>query len=204
MSGVHSNHGATDHGSVSDADRGRKIPLAGWDVRADVSSEVGTQTGKSSVGFMAQRRKQTADQERIDRPTGERADLECAECGSVMRLRITDRFKYGNGKPRMFYSCIRWPTCNGTHGCHPDGSPLGIPGDAITKKYRREAHERFDQLWKNGHLSRPRSYQFLQYLMGMTKDEAHIARFDKLQCERLIQLIDCGLADMKLEQFLSQ
>lgn len=55
-------------------------------------------------------------------------------CGAPMKLKPS---KYGH-----FYACTRWPECDGTHGCHPDGSPLGKPADAETRRLRQAVHER--------------------------------------------------------------
>ena len=54
--------------------------------------------------------------------------LTCPECGARMPWQMS---KYGG-----FYSCERYPICKGTHGAHPDGSPLGIPANWATKDAR--------------------------------------------------------------------
>lgn len=114
----------------------------------------------------------------------------CPECGSAMVLRSTDRFVHRDGTTRRFFGCSRFPDCRATHGAHPDGSPYGIPGDAATKEARVRAHEAFDRLWKSGGMSRKAAYRRMQSLMGMTRDDAHIGRFDVGQCEKLIALLD--------------
>jgi ssDNA-binding Zn-finger/Zn-ribbon topoisomerase 1 len=89
-----------------------------------------------------------------------------------------------------FYGCVRWPDCKGTHGAHQStGEPLGIPANAETKKARILAHEAFDTLWKNGKMSRKEAYKWMQENLSLTKEEAHISRFDKETCERLILAI---------------
>ena len=67
-------------------------------------------------------------------------DLTCPQCGAKMRLRKTDRFKYHNERKRWFYACERYPLCKATHNCHYDGTPLGVPGDKLTRKKRCEFH----------------------------------------------------------------
>jgi len=71
---------------------------------------------------------------------GERTDLSCGECGAPMRLRTS---VYG-----PFYGCSQYPDCNGVHGGHPDGSPLGTPADAKTRSAHSLAHAAFDRLWR--------------------------------------------------------
>jgi hypothetical protein len=102
-----------------------------------------------------------------------------------MVLRETQKYKTRDGKPKKFYSCSRWPACSGIHGAHPNGAPMGIPGNAETKAWRIKAHAAFDESYKD--LPRPERYKRLMYVMGLTEEEAHIARFDIDQCKRLIE-----------------
>lgn len=53
-----------------------------------------------------------------------------------MVLRVTTKYTYGDGTPRKFYGCIRYPHCNGSHGAHPNGLPLGVPADDALKSLR--------------------------------------------------------------------
>ena len=110
--------------------------------------------------------------------------IKCGECGAPMRL-LESRM-YGK-----FYGCIKWPECNGTHGAHQKtGKPMGIPANAETKKVRIKAHEAFDTLWKNNGLTRKEAYNWMQEILELTKEEAHISRFDKKTCEKLIDMIN--------------
>jgi ssDNA-binding Zn-finger/Zn-ribbon topoisomerase 1 len=108
--------------------------------------------------------------------------MKCPECNSEMILKNS---RYGK-----FYSCINWPKCKGSHGAHPNGLPLGIPADAETKKLRIEAHKLFDKLWENSNMTRTQAYQKLQNLMNMTKEEAHIGKFNKEQCLKMIEILN--------------
>lgn len=111
--------------------------------------------------------------------------LNCPECGSPMALRSS---RYG-----LFYGCTRYPKCKGTHGAHADGRPLGKPANQDTKKLRMAAHAKFDQLWKSGRMNRGQAYVWLRHAMSLPSEEAHIANFDKTQCETLIQMVDWEL-----------
>jgi ssDNA-binding Zn-finger/Zn-ribbon topoisomerase 1 len=119
-----------------------------------------------------------------DTHPGMREDLDCPECGASMVLRNS---RYG-----PFYGCIAYPKCKATHGAHEDGSPLGIPADKETKRWRMKCHEVFDQLWKNPEYcySRREAYELLQRLTGLPEEEAHIGRFDIDTCKRVIQKIN--------------
>ncbi len=80
--------------------------------------------------------------------------------------------------------------CDARVGAHKDTwEPLGIPANAETWWARRRAHAAFDPLWKGetARMARSEAYQYLQLLMGLPPDEAHIARFTIEQCEQLIE-----------------
>jgi len=110
--------------------------------------------------------------------------VKCGECGAPMRL--LESRQYGK-----FYGCVRWPECKGTHGAHQKtGNPMGIPANAETKKARIQAHEAFDTLWKNGGMTRKEAYKWIQDALPLLKEEAHISRFDKETCEKLISLVN--------------
>lgn len=116
----------------------------------------------------------------------------CPECNAPMVLRATAKYRYPNGDPRKFWGCSRFPECRAVHGAHPDGRPLGTPGDVETKEARMIAHERFDRLWKGAgrRMSRNAAYRLLQGVMGMGKEEAHIGRFTREQCEELVRRLE--------------
>ena len=111
----------------------------------------------------------------------------CADCGALMRLRTARK---GAGAGKLFWGCSTWPKCNATHGAHPDGRPLGIPGDKASKAARIRAHAAFDPLWASGEMSRGAAYRWMQGALGLSQDEAHIGRFTVEQCERLIRCVE--------------
>ena len=120
---------------------------------------------------------------KVQRRPGPRETLICPECGAPMAFRPKSR--YG-----PFYGCTRFPECTATHGAHPDGRPLGIPANKETKLARMAAHEAFDRLWNTGRMKRGRAYILMQDLMVMTEREAHIGRFTKEQCGKLIEEVE--------------
>jgi len=114
------------------------------------------------------------------RPLGYKLDHPCPDCGKYMVLKTS---KYG-----LFYGCSTWPDCEGTHGAHPNGKPLGVPADKATKLARIKAHEAFDLLWKNnGPMKRGEAYAWMQRVLDLTADEAHIGRFDIPTCARVVK-----------------
>jgi ssDNA-binding Zn-finger/Zn-ribbon topoisomerase 1 len=123
----------------------------------------------------------------------------CAICDAPMRLRESRAYPLPNGQPRLFWGCSRYPRCRGTHGAHPDGRPLGTPADEETKCARRAAHAALDQLWQHGPFTRRGAYAVVQRLMGMTKDQAHIGKFDRETCERLITRLHEAAPSLRLQ-----
>lgn len=118
-------------------------------------------------------------------------NLVCPKCGSNMILR--------NSRFGLFWGCSQFSMtgCDATHGAHPDGRPLGIPADARTSKARIEAHAVFDQLWKDGPLTRSGAYRWLQTAMGLSDEEAHIGRFTYEQCEQLKEKVEQALKQLR-------
>lgn len=114
-----------------------------------------------------------------------RETLACPECGGTLTLKGS---RFG-----PFYGCSGYPSCTVAMGAHPDGKPLGIPGDAATRLARIRAHEAFDALWsKREKGSRKRAYRFLQKAMGLSEEACHIAMFDAAQCERVVEVCSVG------------
>jgi hypothetical protein len=93
--------------------------------------------------------------------------------------------KYG-----QFYGCSQFPECRSTHGAHADGQPLGVPANEETKKARIIAHNYFDILWQYGTLGRSQAYQLLRNVMEFGREEAHIGKFTKEQCQHFLDKFD--------------
>jgi ssDNA-binding Zn-finger/Zn-ribbon topoisomerase 1 len=111
----------------------------------------------------------------------ERTDLTCPECSAPMKLRDS---RYG-----LFYGCTAFPKCKATHGAHPDGAPLGRPADKATKRARMDAHDAFDQLWKDGRMKRRAAYAWMRRALELSPEEAHIGMMDIETCQRLIEAV---------------
>jgi hypothetical protein len=69
------------------------------------------------------------------------------------------------------------------------GKPLV---DRETHAARIHAHDAFDRLWKSGAVPRHRCYARLAALMGLTRDECHIALMTAAQCRQVIALVNAG------------
>lgn len=121
----------------------------------------------------------------IDGREIEEYELRCPDCGAMMTLRSS---QYG-----LFYGCSMFPQCRATHGAHPWGAPLGVPAKRDVKLARIQAHVAFDRLWKSGRLQRSDAYRWLQSQLGLAEGEAHIGRFDKDTCARVIEVVEAAL-----------
>jgi hypothetical protein len=67
---------------------------------------------------------------------------------------------------------------------------MGIPADKETKEWRIKAHAAFDPYVKKWFDNRREGYIFLQNIMGLPADQAHISRFDIEQCKKLIARLE--------------
>jgi ssDNA-binding Zn-finger/Zn-ribbon topoisomerase 1 len=95
----------------------------------------------------------------------------------------------------LFYGCVRYPACDGTHGAHPNGDPLGTPANKETKLARMAAHDAFDKLWKGAtkkgrKSARKNAYDWLREQLKLTKEECHIGKFNIAMCKKVIELCE--------------
>jgi hypothetical protein len=56
---------------------------------------------------------------------------------------------------------------------------------------RKWAYTFFGRLWSgpNAQFTQKDAYAWLQRVMGMTPEEAHIERFDKKQCQKVVEAV---------------
>lgn len=117
-----------------------------------------------------------------DRLPGERYDLVCPDCSAPMRLRRSPQWT----KP--YYGCTSWQQgCRGNHGANQDGSPVGIPGNQETRKWRSLAHLTFGRLWEGPHpkMSQTEAYEWLRTIVG----RSGIGFLDVAECQTVIEAV---------------
>lgn len=107
-------------------------------------------------------------------------ELECPDCHGTMHLE--------GSSTGLIYRCAT-PGCRGNHGAHPDGSPLGIPADARTRRARIEAHRALDSLWSTRE-ERLMVYAWLARQLAIPVASCHISNFDAPTCRRVITLVE--------------
>lgn len=117
-------------------------------------------------------------------------DVTCADCGAKMVLRVATKAR-GEMKGKPFYGCSSYPKCKATHGAHPDGAPMGVPGNAATKAARIRAHAAFDVLWKGAGavMKRGPAYVWLDDVLGLGRGKAHIGNFDEVTCDQVVAAV---------------
>lgn len=99
------------------------------------------------------------------------------------------------GRFGTFYGCEAGG-CRGSHGAHPDGSPVGVPADARTKKARMDAHDAFDRIWKHDRMTRSAAYAWMADALGVSPDEAHIGKLDHDSCRCLKGAVTRSFPDL--------
>jgi len=117
---------------------------------------------------------------------GEVKGWKCAEpgCDGVLELR------WSHNLGRWFYGCSEWINgCKGILPANEDGSPRGRPRTRELQGWRNDAHNAFDPIWQDGHCKRPTAYAWLQEVMEMSSDEAHMFEMNIEQCQRVIEKV---------------
>lgn len=113
-------------------------------------------------------------------------NINCPYCGRATDFVTSEEF-YGRNYGTHLYVCR---PCNAYVGTHKGSNrPLGTLADWETREWRKMAHAQFDPLWKRGKRSRTGAYIWMQKVMGLTPEEAHIGNFNIQQCRQLIREI---------------
>ncbi|MDE2099644.1 MAG: hypothetical protein KGL39_20495 [Patescibacteria group bacterium] len=86
-------------------------------------------------------------------------------------------------------------------GCPVDGCTVACwegststPATDEVRRLRQECHALFDPMWRlrkrrNWFRDRRAAYEWLAKAMGVGREDAHIGKFGKEQCERLLALL---------------
>jgi hypothetical protein len=92
--------------------------------------------------------------------------------------------KYGKS-----YMCYYCKPCDAYVGCHNNTKhALGIMANKELRKLRMECHKLFDKWWQ-GKSSRRCCYDWLQWKMSLSPQQAHIGMFDKEKCLKLLEIL---------------
>jgi hypothetical protein len=107
----------------------------------------------------------------------------CPYCGAESIL--TDSAEVYHGRSYgPIYLCR---PCQAWVGVHRGTiEPLGRLANGSLRALKREAHDSFDPLWRDGYMTRNRAYEWLSREMNVA--EAHIGEFDEDQCRTVITI----------------
>jgi len=96
---------------------------------------------------------------------------------------------YGGRSYGMIWLCRPCDAYVGTHKNSKDHAPLGRLANKELREWKKKAHAVFDPLWKTGNMGRKEAYRFLCEKMNMTESQAHIGKFDVVECKKLVALL---------------
>ena len=103
-----------------------------------------------------------------------RCDMDIRICPQHKKAMVSVKTKYG-----LRFKC---PDCD----IYCWDGPTSMPGTPATHKFRKQAHEVFDPLWKSGKVTRKKCYRQLSAFMSLARKDTHIGMFDVLQCRLVI------------------
>lgn len=116
----------------------------------------------------------------------------CPYCICHTKL-VTDKEIYGNQSlgSKFYIQCVK----NTDHyvGTFSNGKSLGRLADAQLRKFKREGHDIFDQLWQGENKifnTRDQAYTWLSKKMKISKDLTHFAMFNDDQCIQCIKIVN--------------
>lgn len=114
----------------------------------------------------------------------------CPYCRKPAVL-IDSKQIYGHNDKNFgkFWMC--WP-CDAYVGVHKNSknfAPLGRLANKELRRWKQNAHVVFDPLWTSGKMTRTEAYAYMARRLGITKEEAHIGKFDVDMCKKLVELL---------------
>ena len=117
-----------------------------------------------------------------------RIKIICPYCGAAAVLRDAS-YVYGEGAMvDKLYVCSRYPTCDSYVGVFRNTDyPKGTLANSELRNKRIRTHRLFDEIWKQGIMTRGQTYQWMQYKFSLTKQQAHIGYFSDYMCEELME-----------------
>lgn len=110
----------------------------------------------------------------------------CPYCGKPAVLR-KGSYVYGKHTPVQYlYVCSGYPSCDSYVGVHTGTRyPKGTLANSELRNKRICTHRLFDQIWKNGIMSKKDAYRWIQDIFCLTEKQAHIGFFSEYMCDLL-------------------
>lgn len=108
-------------------------------------------------------------------------------CGRTAILKPASEIYHNPKLTGYLYVCSNYPTCDSYVGTYPGTKiPMGTLADPELRKKRILAHQAFDQIWKQGIMSRNQAYRWLADKFSLPLEHTHIAQFGAYLCEQVI------------------
>lgn len=113
--------------------------------------------------------------------------IRCPYCGGTAILRNAS-YVYGDkSRGGQVYVCSHYPICDSYVGVHPGSViPKGTLANKELRQKRIQAHQTFDQIWKQRILSKPDAYRWIADKFCLNTRQAHIGYFSSYMCDQLI------------------
>lgn len=75
--------------------------------------------------------------------------------------------------------------------------------DGRANSYRKEAHDWFDKIWRQGIMTRSEAYEWLSVQLGVPKGDCHMGMMSRADCEKVIAASKALLSEGKKRGDLS-
>lgn len=112
----------------------------------------------------------------------------CPYCGGRVELRSADGIYHENAHNAMLYVCTNYPECDAYIRVLPGTTiPVGTMANRQLRSLRRQAHESFDLLHKNGIMTKEDAYCWLAGMLGAPLSQAHIGYLGDYYCKTVIE-----------------
>lgn len=123
----------------------------------------------------------------------------CPCCGGSVEL-VENSEIYGKpyGDWPYAFLCTNWE-CRAYVSLHPfTDIPVGTLADKETRQARNAVKPLFNQIWKDGHMTRTAAYRWLAQQMGIEDPEhCHIGWFTAIQCRQARAICITYLSNLK-------
>lgn len=134
----------------------------------------------------------------------------CPYCGHHAILRSAS-FIYGPQTTHTgrFWVCRNYKDCNSYVGTHKEGEwkdyPLGSMADESLRTARKVAHNIFDLLWKQKHMTRNESYKWMREIIKALPEDCHIGEMDLKMCNMvyIVAMKKLGISEKPMSEILN-
>ena len=115
-----------------------------------------------------------------------RPKIHCPYCGAKATLRPVSAVYGDRAKTDGYvYVCDRYPACDSYVAAHRKSLlPMGTLANGDLRHKRILAHKAFNWLWESGLMTKWQAYLWMQARLGLSPDQAHIAKFGEYMCDQ--------------------